>query len=387
MNEIARHRMVYKLLVNPVKLFLKWRFGYQWDDLREIEGPYLLLANHNLELDPALVGVAAGKQLYFVASEHLSRKGFVTKLLMRYFKPIIHMKGKKGIQTIKQMLKTLHDGHSVCIFPEGNRSFNGLTGDILPAIGKVAKRSGARLITYRIEGGFLTQPRFSATLRKGYLRGRLIGSYSSEELSAMTDEQVNQLILNDLSEDAYQTQEKVHSAYKGKKLALGLESTVFACPECRKIGTLYSDSERLHCECGFSAVYDAYGYLTDTAGNKYTVTELDTLQRKILEEKYAGSAENDMLFGDKAEVHLIGADHTLLKTQESELIACREEIECCGRRIPYDQISGMAIYSRNCLIIHVQGEEGHMEIKGGKYSFCALKYLYLYQMKQGGKGD
>lgn len=43
----------------------------------------------------------------------------------------------------------------VCIFPEGNRSFNGLTGDILPTIGRVAGRCGMKLVTYRIEGGYL----------------------------------------------------------------------------------------------------------------------------------------------------------------------------------------------------------------------------------------
>lgn len=117
-----------------------------------------------------LVGVASEKHLYFVASEHIMRKGFATKLLMRYLKPIIHMKGCQGINTVKQMIKTLRDGQNVCIFPEGNRSFNGLTCDFEPSIAKVARRSGAKLITYRIEGGYFTQPRWSTTLRKGKIK-------------------------------------------------------------------------------------------------------------------------------------------------------------------------------------------------------------------------
>ena len=105
MDALKRHQMVFKI-IPVIKMFLKYRFNYTFDSLKDIEGPYLLLANHNLELDPAIVGVAAGKHLYFVASEHIMRKGFGTWALMTFFKPIIHQKGKQGMNTIKEMLKT-----------------------------------------------------------------------------------------------------------------------------------------------------------------------------------------------------------------------------------------------------------------------------------------
>jgi len=108
MNELRRHRLVFKI-VPIIDLFLKLKFNYKYDSLSKIEGPYLLLANHNLELDPAFVGVAAKKHLYFVASEHILRKGIGTWLLMTFFKPIIHQKGRQGMNTIKEMLKTLKE--------------------------------------------------------------------------------------------------------------------------------------------------------------------------------------------------------------------------------------------------------------------------------------
>ena len=140
MDELRRHQMVFKVLMPFIHILTKAKFNYEYDSLKEIEGPYLLLANHNMELDPVLVGEAVGKQIYFVASEHLMRKGFVTKLLMHFVKPIIHMKGRQGAKTVKQMLRTLQEGHKVCIFPEGNRSFNGVTMDMEASIAKVAKR-------------------------------------------------------------------------------------------------------------------------------------------------------------------------------------------------------------------------------------------------------
>ena len=59
----------------------------------------------------------------------------------------------------------------------------------------------------------------------------------------------------------------------------------FTCPKCGEIGMLHSQNDHIFCECGFEATYDVYGYLTDKEGKKYTVTELDFLQRDALKEK------------------------------------------------------------------------------------------------------
>jgi len=384
MSEIRRHKMIFKILMPIILGFMKLKFNYSCDDLSKEEGPFLLLANHNLELDPLVVGAATKKQLYFVASEHITRKGFASKLLMWAFKPIIHKKGKQGVYTVKEMLKTLKAGHSVCIFPEGNRSFNGLTGEMMPAIGKVARRSGAKLITLRVEGGYLTQPRWSTTLRKGKMHGRVVHIYSVEELNTMTDAQVNEAICTDLFEDAYETQKKQRIPFKGKNLALGLETTIFTCPKCGKIGTLHSEDNRFWCDCGFHAIYDVYGMLTDEEGKQYTVTELDTMQRESLAAQAKDWPTEKPIFSDRVKLLSIGNNHELLKTEEGPLTAYADRIECCGRSIAYADMAGMAIYSRNSMIIHVTGEDGHLEIKGSD-SFSALKYLYLYQMHDAAK--
>ncbi len=379
MSELRRHQRVYTVIMPFVRLFLKLKFNYTCDDLSKIEGPYLLLPNHNLELDPLIVAAATRKHLYFVASEHVMRKGIGTKLLMYFFKPIIHQKGKQGVYTVKEMMKTLKSGTSVCIFPEGNRSFNGLTGEMMPAIGKVARRSGAKLVTFRVEGGYLSQPRWSQTLRKGKMQGKLVHVYTVEELKSMTDEQVNEAICRDLYEDAYATQEKEHVAFRGKNLAQGLETTIFSCPVCGQISTLHSEGERFWCDCGFSAVYDVYGMLTDASGSQYTVTELDLKQQEKLQAMVKNHSGEEVFFSDTVTVYEIGSDHALLGTKEEKLGAYGDRLECGERKISWKNVQGMAIYSRNSMILHVAGESGHLEIKSGP-SFSALKYLYLYQL-------
>ena len=382
MDELRRHQMVFKVLMPFVHVFTKWKFNYRYDSLKEIEGPYLLLANHNLELDPVLIGEAAGKQIYFVASEHLLRKGIATKLLMYFLKPIIHMKGRQGAKTVKQMLRALQEGHKVCIFPEGNRSFNGVTMDMEASIAKVAKKARAKLITYRIEGGYLTQPRWSTGIRRGKLRGRLINVYEPEQLAEMSDGQLGERINIDLYEDAYETQKKERAKYRGKNLALGLESTIFTCPKCGEIGKLHSENDCFYCNCGFESIYDVYGDLTDEAGRKYTVTELDQKQKEALKEKIKVWKAEEPLFEDHVTIYRIGAEHELIGTEEGSLKAYIDRLECGGERLDYANMEGMAIYSRNALIIHHDSVEGHLEVKSN-LSFSALKYLYLYNFIKG----
>lgn len=154
MNEKARHKRAYTFLRGLISPFFKRMFNYTYPIVKDIEGPYIVLANHNLELDPVLVAMAFPKQMYFVASEHIMRKGFGTWFLMRYLKPIIRVKGKVEVKTVSEILRTVRGGDNVCIFAEGARSFNGLTRDILASTGKMVRRSGATLITYRLEGGY-----------------------------------------------------------------------------------------------------------------------------------------------------------------------------------------------------------------------------------------
>jgi 1-acyl-sn-glycerol-3-phosphate acyltransferase len=381
MNELRRHQLFYNCLLPFIQVFNKWKFNYEFDSLKNIEGPYLILPNHNLELDPLLIGVATGRHTYFVASEHLLRKGFGTKFIMYFVKPIIHMKGRQGAKTVKQMLRTLQEGNSVCIFPEGNRSFNGVTMEMQASIAKVAKKAKVKLITYRVEGGYFTQPRWSVNLRRGKVRGRLINIYEPEQLAEMSDDQISAAIMEDLHEDAYETQKREHVKFKGKNLAVGLESTIFTCPKCGKIGKLHSQNNRFFCECGFEALYDVYGDLTDKEGMKYTVTELDKLQTESLKQKLEGWEADRPLFEDYVTIYRIGANHELIGTEEGSMKAYTDHLECGGERLNYADMDGMAIYSRNAMIIHHPSVEGHLEVKSG-IGFNALKYLYLYNFRK-----
>lgn len=375
-REMRRHRRVFAFLHATMSGIFIRKTGFQYDSIADVEGPYLLLSNHNMEMDPILVGIATKKQLYFVASEHIMRKGFKTWLLRHFFRPIIHTKGKTGTKSVMEIMKTLKKGCNVGLFAEGNRSFNGLTGDILPSTGKLAKAAGASLVTFRMEGGYLSQPRFSTSRRKGRIYGHLVHVYKPDELKAMTDDEMNEAICRDLYEDAYAVQDEKMIPYEGKNLTEGIESTLFYCPQCKCFSTLKSTKDEVRCTCGFYAVYNRFGYLECSDGVTRNMRDWDAEQHEMLRRAVAGGTLQP--FCDEVEVRAIGQDHKAGEKLSGTVTMDASGAAWNGKRIPFSELAGLAVYSRNCINLIYGEQEQQYDIRGNT-GFCALKYLYLYQ--------
>lgn len=382
MKELKRHVGWYTFLRKLLKPFFVRKFNFKYESGGDIEGPFLLLVNHNMELDAVLTAMAFPKHMYFVASEHIMRKGIATKLLMYFIKPIIRKKGKVEVKTVAETLRCLRGGTSVCIFAEGNRSFNGRTMDIIPSTGKMAKRSGVKLVTYKLEGGYLTQPRWSTTLRRGLINGKLMNVYEPETLKAMSEAEVNEAIRRDLFEDAYETQSRVNIPFKGKKLAYGMESTLFMCPKCGQISTMKTDDTTISCDCGLKYTYNEYGYLVDDEGSKKTITEWDIWQKEKLLEIMASTEVGNKLFEDEVVLYNIDDKHEIIDEKKGTLTAYVDHINCCGKDFYYDEMLGFSLISRNVIVMHYGDNAEQYEIRSD-IAFNGLKYLYVYEKAKG----
>ena len=362
-----------KLLRAPVS---SW-FGYTYDIINAEDEPYLILANHNTDLDPVFLGLAVERHCYFVATENILRKESVARFMKWVFDPIIHYKGKTGTISVKNILKTLRSGASVAMFAEGNRSFNGLTCPIAPATVKLARKCGTNVVTYRFEGGYLTQPRWSSSFRRGRITGKLIHVYTPAELKAMSDEAAYERICSDLFEDCYATQERDHVHYRGHALAEHLETALFMCPECGSFSTLHSKGDTLSCsECGYKAVYDREGYL-NTCGVKHTVTEYDRSQLEGLRKAADDPDPAKVLFTDETVLWEIGEDHRVRSKTPGKLTAFSGGFMFNDIYMKPSDLEGVALFSSNTIDLTIGGKQ--YEIHGAK-DFCALKYSYLYEL-------
>ena len=249
-------------LLQRIAPLLFGKYHYEMEQI-PVDGPFLLIANHACNMDPIFVGLASrDRPLAFVASEHLMRLGFVSKLLTQYLAIIPRPKASMAIETIKSVTKALKEGDPVVLFAEGDNTWNGVTGEIFPATGKLVRMLKFPLVTYRLDGNYLTKPRWAVKARRGRVKGSVVHVYSPEELSGMKPQQINDLINADIHSDSWKHQKESPVVFRGRKLAENLQKAIFICPECHAIDALFTKRDRIICrKCGHEVTIDSYGFL------------------------------------------------------------------------------------------------------------------------------
>ena len=382
-RHFARHRFLFGFLRFICSWFFRLRFRYTYEKVKLAESPAIILLNHNSDYDPIFAGIAIRGFMYFVASEHVYRWGFASKLLKFVFDPIIRIKGTTEAKAALEIMRTVRKGHSVCLFAEGNRSFNGETFSILPSTGKLVKRSGAALVTYVLRGNYLTTPRWGAGIRRGRITGELAGVYSKEQVAAMSDVEINELIVKDLYVNAFDDQKRLNVRYKGKKNngAEWIEIALFICPDCGGIGTIKSEGDRFRCGCGLDMRYTEYGWL-ETASDKPasfdSVLEWDRWQTDRLYQILAEPAESgEAVFSDGGQtLYEIGADYTMTEVAAGRLSFYRDRLEFAGETggmtFEFDRVGDIEITGKMTLTLSM--DDGRLYEIRSAFPRSAAKY-------------
>ena len=381
MDVQVRHQRIWNILYDLVHPWFPRFFHFSYDEI-DAEGPILLVCNHVTCLDSLLLGLAMGKkQIYYVSTEHILRSRFTGWLLKWVFDPIPRRKGADSLDTVRKTLRHLRQGHSVCLFAEGEQSWDGRTIPVVPGSGSLARACQATLVTYRLEGGYLQMPRWGRGVRKGSIRGRLQGVYPPEVLKAMSTEEVNRLMEKDIQENAWERQKTEKVPYRGGHLAEYLERALYLCPSCRRIGTLSSHGEKLACTCGLNIQMTETGIFSE--GSPFqNVAEWDDWQRTQLRERNFLRDENsDILFSDgDITLTCIGEGHQQTVLCSGTLNQTEEAIQCGTRTFSLNSIEDMAMSQAEVLLFTCEGS--YYELRGRRRTNMR-KYLEVWKQKQG----
>lgn len=371
MEHTKRHQCVWSAAHFFLGSWIRRKFAYE-PVPADIPGPYLVLSNHNTDWDPLLVALSFKRQMYYVASEHIFRWGFLTKLIRWGLDPISRLKGATAGDTVLTVMRRLKKGANVCIFAEGNRSFDGVTGEILPSTGKLARSCGATLVTYRLEGGYLTSPRWSGdSVRRGKMHGQVVGIYPPETLRAMTPAEVYDIICRDLHEDAWERQRAERVRFLGKKRAEGLERFLCVCPKCGALETLSTENNRIFCSCGFEAEYGEDGFFSGEDLPFDNIRDWGLWQAERLAEMAESSP--DLIFENGGmSLFELSDDHKSRLIAGGSVRLFADRLECPGMDFPLDKLTGIAIHGPQTIDIAAFGR--HFELKRDGI-FCAAKYI------------
>ena len=372
------HRVMFVILRYTVAPFIKRAMRYKCKKQKGPDTPSFIIANHNTDLDPVLIAMSFRRHMYFLSSEHSLRNSFRASLLKIFFDPIPINKSRTDVSAIKEMLRRVKAGANVCFFAEGDRSFSGTTQPITSSTAKLVKTSGADLITFRLEGGYLTSPRWSRNYRQGKMAGRVVNRYSGEELKTKTIGQINSLIEQDIYEDAYERQKEDPVRYRGKNLAESIETTLYLCPECEKFGSIRSENDRFYCSCGLEGTYSETGIISGELLPFSTVSEWDQWQTGKLEEIITAAGDETICSDEDQKLYTVQSVTGSTLVGRGPISIDRTAFHCAGIDFALDRITKIVVAGQMTLLFALKdgpSYEVHSDIPRS-----ALKYREIFRV-------
>ena len=163
-----RPRMVYRTCAWIVRNAWR-RFGrfeiHGFENIPD-RGPFLLVCNHQSDLDPALIQSIIPRPVYAVAKSGLFSAPVIGWVLRRLHSIPVR-RYQVDPQSVRTALRLLHRGRGVAIYIEGERSWDGHLQDYRPGTIRLALKAGVPLIPVAITGTYDASPRWDSRITPG----------------------------------------------------------------------------------------------------------------------------------------------------------------------------------------------------------------------------
>jgi len=184
-------------------LLFRWRVCGA-DNIPE-KGGFILASNHQSYLDPIFVGGPPKRHLYFLARDDLFNNWFFGPLLTSVNAIPVKREQADGfgklttsLSAMKTVISKLKEGHGVCLFPEGERCFDGKIAPFKKGFALLARRAEAAIVPAVVDGAFECWPRHKKIFSPG---ATIVVSYGRP----ITAEQIKKMSDKDLSDNLTDT--------------------------------------------------------------------------------------------------------------------------------------------------------------------------------------
>lgn len=371
-----RHKVVIDIVYPFFALFCKLRYHVKPERFdkryQNTKRNFLILSNHQTPMDQFLLSIAMKRAVYYVASDDIFSKGFISALLKRYLAPIPIKKQALDVGVIKNCMKVAKEGGNIAIFPEGNRTFSGHTMHMNTGVAALAKKLGLPIAFFRIEGGYGVNPRWADRIAHGKFTARVSRVMEPEEYAELSKEEFYEIIKNELAVDDVTDNDE---SYVSKKSAEYLERLIYVCPECG-LSDFVSKNDTFTCKkCGKTGKYTDKLTFTGDFGMK-NVTEWYNYQEKFINSLKID--DNNALYTDFAKISKVYAAENrreiIARNAECELYA--DKIILGGTELPFSEITAISVLGKNKINAYHGGFV--YQIKGAEKTFNAVKYVNFY---------
>jgi hypothetical protein len=218
-----------------------------------VNGPYLLIANHNAFLDfqVMVTAIFPRKAGYIVAID-----GFIGwEWLLRAVGCICTRKFTNDVSLVRNMIYAMQKQQNIVVlFPEARYSLCGTSSSLPSSLGKLIKLSKMPVVTLLMNGNHINTPFWN---NKDHLVKNLEGTLSllltTQQIEESSIEEINSRLNENLRYDDFAWQKKNQIHVKYHRRAEGLHKVLYQCPNCLTEYEMSSYKEILHCNhCGKS---------------------------------------------------------------------------------------------------------------------------------------
>ena len=120
-------------------------------------GGVVIACNHFSWFDPAVLGTACPRTMYYMAKIEAHRVPGLGQLI-RAFGTFSVRRGESDREAVRTMRRIVHDGKALGLFAEGTRQRSGVPGEIQPGAAMVALQEHVPVIPVAIYGTYEWRP-------------------------------------------------------------------------------------------------------------------------------------------------------------------------------------------------------------------------------------
>lgn len=371
-----RHTVIRNIMYPFIMLWMKLKYHITIEHFKNPEKRnYLILCNHQTPMDELFVSLAFPKHVYYIATEDIFSNGFISKLLTWSVAPIPFKKTSADLNALKISARVAKEGGTICLYPEGNRTYSGKTEYMKPSVAKLVKALRLPVLICRIEGGFGTQPRFADSVRKGRMRLRFTKVMEPEEYLKLSDAELAEAVGKELFTDDTALVKEL-GTFRSEDTAEYMERCVYICPDCG-FSEFESSGKTIKCKkCGISAEYGFDLKFTGDLGFTY-VKDWLKYQNDYINRLDPETLSGEPLYTDTVNLsEVIPYKSKQILKENTDMCLYKNRLEFAdGESFAFSDIKGMSVMGRNKLNFSV-GEKIY-QIRGAK-RFNPVKIINLY---------
>ena len=131
------------------------------------KGAFFLIPNHLSILDPLLVQGFCPRQVHSLTKSTQFSSGRFSRWVLPRVKAIPTRRYQVDPQAVRTVLRTLDRGEGVCIYAEGERSWDGTLQPLRRGTIRLLLKAGVPIVPCGVSGSFEVRPRWGRRFHRG----------------------------------------------------------------------------------------------------------------------------------------------------------------------------------------------------------------------------